>query len=82
MAGRGNRSQGNLSAHIYLTNGKNGLNAKAILIQNSKENIADCVKIINKLQCSFDNEKEIIDKIVAATANMACTTGFSAIKDI
>jgi hypothetical protein len=82
MAGRGNRSQGTLSAHIYLTSGKKGLNAKAILNENSKERIADCVKIINKLQSSFDDEKDIIDKIVAATANMAWTKGFSGIKDI
>jgi hypothetical protein len=82
MAGRGNRSQGTPSAHIYLKSGKKGLNSSAIFNENRKESFADCVKIINKLQSSFDDEKDIIDKIVAATANMAWTKGFSAIKEI
>ena len=81
MAGRGNRSPGTLSAHIYLTYVKKGLDVKAILNENSKENIADCIKIIKKLQSSFDQEKEIYAKIVAAKANMAWTKGFNAIQD-
>ena len=80
MAGRGNRSQGTPSAHIYLTSGKKGLNANAILNESSKERIAECVNIINKLQTSFDDVKEIINKIVAGTANMAWTNSFNAIK--
>ena len=81
MAGRGNRSQGTPSAHIYLTHVKKSLAFKAILNENSKENIADCIKIIKKLQSSFDQEKDIYAKIVAATANMAWMKGFNAIQD-
>ena len=73
MAGRGNRSPGTLSAHIYLTYVKKGLDVKAILNENSKENIADWIKIIKKLQSSNDKEKDIFAKIVAATANIALT---------
>ena len=81
MAGRGNRSQGTPSAHIYLTHVKKGLDVKVILNENFKENIADCIKIIKKLQSSFDQEKAIYAKIVAATVNMAWTKGFNAIQD-
>ena len=81
MAGRGNRSQGTPSANIYLTHVKKGLDVKAILNQNSKEKIADCIKIIKKLQSSLELEKEIFVEIVAATANMACAKRLNAIQD-
>ena len=57
MAGRGNRSQGNASAHVIMTTDRSGKNTKAILSANSQENAGSLPEMLENLYNGFASAK-------------------------